>query len=116
MGKLALQRAQNVAAKLQAISSTSEDDEYRDLLSALEGNGHLSQPDIPVSNGLLGPHAHTALSHIVNDTDTVFQNGSQTLAPAETASELFWDPNLAFSNLDAWLSALDGDNNGSFAF
>lgn len=112
VGRPALQRAQNVAARLQAISTAGEDDDFRDLINALDGNGAAAQPagsgaaEATLLQTIEAPHAQLFSSSL---------NGEQTLAPPQDIGELYWDPNLAFSNLDAWLSALDSNVDGSFA-
>lgn len=117
---MALQRAQNVAARLQAISVNSEEDEYRDLLNALEGHKDSPEADIGVPQLLqqeaghqpeqsFGITAGSAAGATVQDL------AGQIAVPTQAENELFWDPNLAFTNLDAWLSALDGDV-GSYTF
>lgn len=120
VGKLALQRAQNVAARLQAISVNSEEDEYRDLLNALEGHKDSPEPDIGVPQLLQQAAGHQPEQIFGFTAGSTAGGPVQDLEepiaiPAQAENELFWDPNLAFTNLDAWLSALDGDV-GSYSF
>jgi hypothetical protein len=86
----AAQRAHNVAERLRSIRNAGEADEYADLLEALQGN--------IVSDHT--PNAGQVHSQPVTEP---------TAPPIANFPDLFPDPSFSWSNLDIWLSNLDGN-------
>lgn len=90
VAKAAAQRAHNVALRLRSIRSSGESDEYADLLEALQGREVVEQP----------PASETMDFAALIDS----------MAPPTESLGLFSDPSFSWSNLDIWLSNLDGNN------
>lgn len=92
----AAQRAHNVAERLRSVRGTGDSDEYADLLQALQGKLLAERTD-PLETV---------------DFDALFRS----LAPPPPSEHvgIFPDPSFSWSNLDIWLSNLDGNGLPTF--